>query len=150
MCPVMSESLDETDRALLALLSRNARAPATDLARRLGVARTTVQARIERLERLGAIQGYTIRAGEAAARRIRAYVLIQVEPRAAPAVASALQRMGEVESLHTTSGRFDLAAQIGAEDTERLDAALDRIALVDGVRGMETLVQLATKVDRRV
>ena len=146
----MSESLDETDRALLAALARNARAPASELARRLGVARSTLQARIERLERIGAIRGYTIRTGEAAARRIRAYVLIQVEPRAAPGVAIALGRMGEVEALHTTSGRFDLAAEIGAADTERLDAALDRIAMVEGVRGMETLVQLSTKVDRRV
>lgn len=150
ICPSMSESLDDTDRALLGLLARNARTPATELARRLGVARTTLQARIERLERLGAIRGYTIRTGEGAARTIRAYVLIQVEPRAAPAVSAALGRMAEVESLHTTSGRFDLAAQIGAEDTARLDAALDRIAMVDGVRGMETLVQLTTKVDRRV
>ena len=145
----MTDTLDETDRALLGLLARNARMPATELARRLGLARTTVQARIERLERSGAIRGYTVRAGEGAAALIRAYVLIQVEPRAAPAVSSALARMPEVESLHTTSGRFDLAAQVGAPDTTRLDEALDRIALVEGVRGMETLVQLATKVDRR-
>ncbi len=55
----------------------------------------------------------------------------------------------EVESLHTTSGRFDLAAQVGAPDTAQLDSALDRIAMIEGVRGIETLVQLTTKVDRR-
>ena len=129
----MTESLDDTDRALLGLLARNARSPATELARKLNLARTTVQARIE--------------TGPGAV--IRAYVLVQVEPRYAGPVASTIGRMKEVESLHTTSGRFDLAAQVGAPDTARLDSALDRIAMIEGVRGIETLVQLTTKVDRR-
>jgi uncharacterized protein with GYD domain len=51
--------------------------------------------------------------------------------------------------LHTTSGRFDLAARIDAPDTARLDEALDRISLAQGVVGMETLVQLSAKIDRR-
>lgn len=145
----MSESLDDTDRALLGLLARNARAPASELARRLNLARTTVQARIEKLERTGVIKGYTVRAETAAGAMIRAYVLIQVEPRHAASVGAQLSRMRELESLHTTSGRFDLAAQVAAPDTSQLDAALDRIAMVEGVRGIETLVQLSTKVDRR-
>ena len=145
----MTESLDETDRNLLNLLGRNARAPVTELARRLGVARTTVQARIERLERSGVIRGYTVRAAEGAVRPIRSYVLIQVEPRRTAAVVAALLRIPEMESLHTTSGRFDMAAQIAAPDTATLDAALDRIAAVEGVTGVETLIQLTTKVDRR-
>jgi DNA-binding Lrp family transcriptional regulator len=145
----MSESLDDTDRALLGLLARNARMPTTELARRLGVARTTVQARIEKLERTGVIRGYTVRAEAGAGAMIRAYVLISVEPRQAAQVGARLSRMPEMESLHTTSGRFDLAAQIGAPDTARLDEALDRIAMVEGVKGMETLVQLSTKLDRR-
>jgi len=49
----------------------------------------------------------------------------------------------------TRIGRFDLAAQVGAPDTAQLDSALDRIAMIEGVRGIETLVQLTTKVDRR-
>ncbi|MFT4795584.1 MAG: DNA-binding Lrp family transcriptional regulator [Paracoccaceae bacterium] len=145
----MAVTLDDTDRALLALLARNARAPATEIARRLGIARTTVQARIDRLETGGVISGYTVKTSVGAGAMIRAYVLIQVEPRRTAAVAATLQKLREVESLHTTSGRFDIAAQIGAPDTAQLDDALDRIGLVEGVVGMETLVQLATKVDRR-
>ncbi len=145
----MAGFLDDTDRALLGLLARNARAPASELARRLNLARTTVQARIEKLERTGVIKGYTVRAETSPGAMIRAYVLVQVEPRHAASVGARLARMREVESLHTTSGRFDLAAQIGAPDTSRLDEALDRIAMVEGVRGIETLVQLSTKVDRR-
>ncbi len=145
----MAEILDDTDRALLAQLSRNARAPVSELARKLGVARTTIQARIERLERTGVIRGYTVRASEVGGRLVRAYVLIQAEPRRTAAISMALTRMPEVESLHTTSGRFDMAAQIAAPDTARLDAVLDRMALVEGVLGLETLILLTTKTDRR-
>ena len=141
--------LDDTDRALLGLLTRNARMPASELARRLGLARSTVQARIERLESSGVIRGYTVRAGAGPGAMVRAYVLIQVDPRRVAAVTASLTKIPEVESLHTTSGRFDMAAQIGAPDTTLLDAALDRIALIEGVRSMESLVQLSTKLDRR-
>ncbi|WP_242400971.1 Lrp/AsnC family transcriptional regulator [Acetobacter okinawensis] len=48
--------LDETDRALLALLSTNARISTVALSKKLGLSRTTVQSRIERLERRGIIQ----------------------------------------------------------------------------------------------
>ena len=145
----MTLSLDDTDRALLAALARNARMPTAELARRLGVARTTVQARIDRLESGGVIKGYTVKTALAAGAMVRAYVLVQAEPRRTAHVAAVMMKAPEVESLHTTSGRFDLAAQIGAPDTAQLDDALDRIGLVEGVVGMETLVQLATKVDRR-
>lgn len=46
-------TIADKDRALLALLSENARMPVAELARKLGLSRTTVQARIERLEAEG-------------------------------------------------------------------------------------------------
>jgi DNA-binding Lrp family transcriptional regulator len=142
--------LDETDHALIEALRRDARASVADLARRLGVARSTAQARIERLERLGVIAGYAALIGEGyAAVAIRATVLIQVEPRQTGAVVAALGRMAEVESLFTTAGRFDMAIQLATSGTPALDAALDRIGALDGVRGMESLIHLTTKIDRR-
>ncbi|EBU8132065.1 AsnC family transcriptional regulator, partial [Salmonella enterica subsp. enterica serovar Java] len=51
----------DPDQALLNLLRGNARASTTELARRLGLSRTTVQSRIERLERKGVIAGYSVR-----------------------------------------------------------------------------------------
>lgn len=146
----MADQLDEIDRKLLELLARDARAPAAELARRAGVARSTAQARIERMERSGVIRGYTVRADPDATATIRAYVLLQIEPRRTAAVTAKLTRMPEIESLHTTSGRWDMAAQVAGRSTALLDEALDRIGLIEGVRGMETLIQLSTKLDRRV
>lgn len=61
MRPPRLDQLDELDRNLVALLQANARESVANLARQLGVARTTVVARIERLERTGVIAGYSVR-----------------------------------------------------------------------------------------
>ena len=58
--------MDDTDSALLALLKANARLSVAALAQALGLARTTVQSRIERLERQGVITGYTVKLSAAA------------------------------------------------------------------------------------
>lgn len=143
--------MDDLDRDLLAALAADSSVPTVQLARRLGVARSTVQARIDRLEHSGAIAGYTIRLGEALAqRRIRATVLVQLEPRSAPAVLQRLRPMSEVETCHSTTGRTDLILLVVADSTGALDAALDRIGALPGVRATESLIHLSTKFDRRV
>ena len=140
--------LDETDRQLLALLRDNARAPVAELGRRLGLARTTVQARIDRLEAGGAIAGYTLRGGAATRPPLQATVLVAIEPRSGPAVLSRLRSLPGVEVVHTTSGRFDLLVQVAAQSTAELDDTLDRIGEARGVRSSESLIHLATKLDR--
>lgn len=139
---------DETDRALIAALTENARAPVADLARRTGLARTTVQSRIDRLLDRGMIAGFTLRPGAALRAPIRATVLISIAPRSAPAVLARLRSMPEVESVHTTSGRVDMIVALGADSTEALDRTLDRIGAVEGVKGSESLIHLSTKIDR--
>lgn len=141
--------MNSTDREILRLLAADARMSVSVMSRRLGVARSTLQARIERLEASGVIRGYTVRLGEAArAGRIRASVLLTVEPRAQPGVLSRLRAIEAVERIHTTSGRVDLLLEVAAETTTALDAALDRIGGIDGVRGSESLIHLSTKLDR--
>ena len=70
------------DQQLLSLLRENARASTAEIARRLDLSRTTVQSRIDRLERDGVIAGYTVRVAEAAELgHIRAYISVTVMPR---------------------------------------------------------------------
>jgi len=139
---------DETDRALIALLQENARLPVATLARRLGLARTTVQARLDRLENSGVIAGYALRLGAQARPPLRATVLLSIEPRSGAAVLARLKSLPEVRRVHTTSGRFDLIVTVEAATTEALDDTLDRIGEARGVRGSESLIHLATKLDR--
>lgn len=143
--------LDDTDRQLIAILSTNARMPVAKLAQKMGLARTTAQARLDRLERTGVIAGYTLKLGEDAMRgQIRATVLVHITPSAQNAVLMQLRRIVAVERVHTTSGRFDLACQIRAGSTGELDQTLDAIGEIEGVVAMETLVHLSTRIDRAV
>ena len=142
--------MDDLDHALLAALRADARAPVSSLARRLGIARTTVQARIERLERMNVIAGYTIRPGDGLdAPLIRATVLLQLEPRSAPVVLQRLRAMEQVRLANTTSGRFDLVLEIATRSTSELDRVLDEIGAAKGVLSSESLIHLSTRIDRR-
>jgi DNA-binding Lrp family transcriptional regulator len=140
---------DDLDRQLISLLQTNARAATAELARQLGVARTTVVARLARLERSGVILGYTVRLGQAADRPpVRAHVGITVQPRSGPAVVAALQTLTELVQLSSVSGEFDYIAVLQAASTQRLDALLDTIGQVAGVLKTTTSVVLALRIDR--
>ncbi|MFW5641593.1 MAG: Lrp/AsnC family transcriptional regulator [Roseicyclus sp.] len=141
--------MDETDQRLLYCLAEDARLSVSDLARRLGVARSTLQARLDRLEASGVIAGYTLRLGQAArAGRIRASVVLNVEPRAQASVLRRLGAIADVERVHTVSGRVDLLLEVGAATNADLDAVLDRIGGIDGAKGSESLIHMTTKLDR--
>ena len=143
--------MDDTDRTILGLLGADARMSVATLARRMKVARSTIQARLERLETTGVIAGYTLKLGEGAREgRIRASVLLTVEPRAQANILSRLKAIAEVERVFTTSGRFDLLLQIAAPSTNLLDQVLDQIGAMTGVRSSESLIHLSTRIDRAV
>ena len=143
--------MDELDRDILGQLGADARTSVALLARRLKVARSTIQARLERLESSGIIAGYTLKMGIAGRQaRLRASVLLQIEPRSQAACLMRLKSVAEVERVVTTSGRFDLMLQIAAPNTQVLDQVLDEVGSMTGVRSMESLIHLATKIDRAV
>jgi DNA-binding Lrp family transcriptional regulator len=142
-------ALDELDRRLLALLRSDARLAAAELARRLGVARTTVLSRIERLEKTGVVLGYTVRlALDEGTGGVEAYVGISVEPRAGAGVTARLATLPELRQLASVSGSFDYMALLRAESTARLDAVLDEIGSFDGVIRTTTHIVLARRIDR--
>ncbi|AVA37132.1 MULTISPECIES: Lrp/AsnC family transcriptional regulator [Cupriavidus] len=142
--------LDQTDRHLLALLQANARESAANLARALGIARTTVVARIARLEKIGVIAGYGVRLGrQMEDNSILAFCGLSVQPKASPAVVRALQRFPEIEELNSVSGPVDYMAVIRCDSHARLDKLLDEIGMLDGVNHTQTSIVLARKIDRR-
>jgi DNA-binding Lrp family transcriptional regulator len=140
---------DDLDRRLLALLQANARDSTANLARKLGVARTTVLARLARLEREGVIVGYTVRLGhDEGDRGVQAFVGITVEPKAARGVIRELTRLPELRQLCSVSGEFDYIALLRAESPARLDALLDEIGEAKGLLKTTTSVVLSWRVDR--
>lgn len=146
----VTPALDDTDRQLLSLLQANARASNATLARKLGLARTTVVARIARLERSGVVAGYGVRLGARLdASTVRAWCSISVLPKTAPAVLRALQAMTEVEEVSAVSGPFDYLVFLRCPSHERLDALLDHVGQLDGVHQTQTSIVLSRKLDRR-
>jgi DNA-binding Lrp family transcriptional regulator len=141
--------LDDTDRALLALLRENARAGTSELARRLKLSRTTVQSRLAKLERERVIAGYTVKVGaESEAGHVRAHILITLEPRKSAAIEGALRRIPELRTLHSVSGPFDLIAVVSAASIGELDHLIDRIGALEGVERTTSAIVLSTRIDR--
>ena len=142
-------TLDPSDRALLARLRENARAPVAELARELGLSRTTVQSRLDRLQRQRVIAGYTVVVtDEHEAGLVRAHVLITLAPRRSGAIEQALRRIPEVRVLHSVSGPFDLIAVVAAASIGELDALIDRIGQLDGVERTTSAIVLSTRIER--
>ncbi|MDM4768040.1 Lrp/AsnC family transcriptional regulator [Pelomonas sp. SE-A7] len=141
--------IDAIDRQLITLLQANARESTANLARKLGIARTTVVARLARLEASGAIVGYTARLGtEAGERAVQAFVGITVQPKAGREVVLRISKIPELRQLASVSGEFDYMALLTAETTARLDQLLDEIGEIEGVIKTTSSVVLALRVDR--
>ena len=142
-------TVTDADRSLIDLLRENARAPVAELARRLGLSRTTVQSRLERLERSGVIAGYALRLADDYERGlVKAHVLVTAAPKLAPRVVAELGRFREVRTLHSVSGGFDMIAIVEAPSIGQLDAVIDRIGTLDGVERTMSSIILSTRIDR--
>lgn len=145
----MANMIDDTDKKLIALLQDNARRSTSELARALGLSRTTVQDRINRLQARKIIGGFTIKFDPSYdSRLLTAHVMVKIEPRGQDGVVSHCRKMSEVTGLYTISGEFDLIAVVKAETPEALDQALDDIRRLKGIERTTTSIVLTTKMER--
>ncbi|MEQ9565238.1 MAG: Lrp/AsnC family transcriptional regulator, partial [Pseudomonadales bacterium] len=145
----MKRQLDETDRRLIARLQENARIPTAALARDVRLSRSAVQERLERLEKSQTIVGYTVRLGDNARPVLLAEVMIQLEQKQSAGVVGALQNIPHCIRCLAISGEYDLIAEVAANTPEELDAVLDRIGELSGIKRTSSSIILSTKFDRR-
>ena len=137
--------MDDLDRRLIGLLRTNAREPVAVLARELGVTRTTVTSRLDRLLDSGTILGFSARVRvENDPDTIRAVSLIEVEGRTTDDVIRQLRGFPEVHTLHTTNGAWDLVAELRTDTLGQFDGVLARIRSLDGVVNSETSLLLSS------
>lgn len=149
MRPPRLDQLDDIDRNLVALLQMNARESVANLARQLGVARTTVIARIARLEKNNVIAGYGVRLGQDMLdASIQAYVGIKLAPKYGRDLQKRFAKMPEIQLLCAVSGEFDYVAWLRADSPDRLNDLLDEIGALEGVDRTTTSIILARKIDR--
>jgi DNA-binding Lrp family transcriptional regulator len=139
-------NMDDTDQRLIAALRRDGRAAVSELAERLGLARATVRARMERLTARGEIAGFTVLTrADVTAAPVRGLMMIGIEGRGAERVAARLAGMPAVQAVHSTNGKWDMIAELGTETLEELDAALAQIRKLEGVSTSETSLLLTTR-----
>lgn len=137
--------MDDLDHALISLLRQDARTPVATLAAKLGVSRGTVTNRLRRLEDDQVIVGYSVRLRpDAQPRQIRAWMGVLVEGNRTRAVIASLLGEPGVEALHDTNGRWDLLAELRAQDMAELSQVLERIRLIQGIANTETSILLTS------
>ncbi|MXQ07383.1 AsnC family transcriptional regulator [Alphaproteobacteria bacterium GH1-50] len=139
--------MDDLDQRLLALLTRDARASTTDLARALDVSRGTVQNRIDRLKSRRVIHRFTVELGASEEdHQISAFALIRLDASDGRVAVAALRRIDSIIDISTLSGAFDLVAEIRTSSLVRLDAILDRIRAIPDVAETQSHIRLRTAV----
>jgi len=137
--------MDDIDRALIALVRKDARTNVATLAAKLGVSRGTVTNRLRKLEDEHVIVGYTVKLRpDAEPDQIRAWMGVIIEGNQTRSVIASLLGEPGVAALHDTNGRWDLLAELRAGTNAELSAVLERVRLIKGIASTETSILLAT------
>ena len=137
--------MDTLDQQILSLLRQDARMNVATLAQKLEVSRGTVTNRIRKLEDTGVIVGYTVRLRpDSRPNEITAWMSIAVEGNKARQVVASLLGEPGVATLADTNGRWDLLAELRAENLAGLSKVLERIRLIKGISNTETSIHLET------
>ncbi len=138
--------MDNVDRAIMAILQEDGRAPHVELARRLGVSEGTVRRRVAKLLKGGVIRVVAVAEPERLGYHTSAFIGLQVDPAQVEEVATKLAALAETEQVAITTGRYDIFIWVNLESAAALTAFLHRkIGTVEGVRRTETFISLDTR-----
>ncbi|MBP2303548.1 Lrp/AsnC family transcriptional regulator [Azospirillum picis] len=143
--------LTDKDKQLLALLQKNAREPTSSLARKIGVSRTALQERIQRLESAGVIEGYSVRINQSKLiYTVNCFTLAVCNNKTYSDVVAQMRMMDSVQAVYAISGDWDFVIHVATETLEKLNAELTRINMIKGVARTTSCIVMETKFDRRL
>jgi DNA-binding Lrp family transcriptional regulator len=144
--------IDQLDSRLIELLSAEPRVGVLEASRRLGVARGTVQARLDRLQSRGVITGYGPEIDPAAlGHDVTAFVTLEIrQEQGHDPVARRLGEIPEVVEAHTITGAGDMLCRVVARGNAGLQRVIDAIVAVPGVHRTSTVIALDTPVHYRL
>jgi DNA-binding Lrp family transcriptional regulator len=147
----MSTVLDDLDRRLVTALPDATRPGVLDLSRRLGVARGTVQARLDRLHAAGVLAGFGPYLDlRAMGFTVLAFTTLEIAQGQEASVIDSLAAIPEVIEVHKTTGPGDLLCRIVARTNEHLHDVLERVLDTPGITRTTSALALATPVQRPV
>jgi DNA-binding Lrp family transcriptional regulator len=136
---------DDLDRRIIAHLRVDGRASLSKLSDALGVARGTVQNRLDRLIETGTLMGFTVRVREDYdVNTVHAVMMIEVVGKSTTQVIRKLRGIPEIFTLHTTNGNWDLVANIRTANLSEFDRILREVRMIDGVANSETSLLLSS------
>ena len=144
--------LDGLDTRIVLLFSREPRIGVLEASRRLGVARGTVQARLDRLERAGAITSWAPQVDPAAIGfPVAAFATLEIAQAAGHGpVAEHLRTIPEVLEAHTITGGADMMLRLVARSNTDLERVIDQVVAAPSVRRASTVIALTTEIAPRV
>jgi DNA-binding Lrp family transcriptional regulator len=143
--------IDELDAGLVELFTAEPRIGVLEASRRLGVARGTVQARLDRMQARGVITGFGPDIDPAAlGHAVTAFVTVELRQSGGrDEVAERLAGIGEILEAHTITGPGDMLCRVVARNNADLQRVIDAIVEVPGVLRTSTVIALATAVGYR-
>lgn len=149
---ITMHSIDGLDARLISLFAEQPRMGVLECARRLGVARGTVQARLDKLISRGVIKGFGPQVSPAAlGYGVTAFVTLEIkQSRGHDAVAAHLATIPEMLEVHTITGSGDLLCRIVARSNADLQRVIDGIVSYSGIVRASTLIALAEQIPYRV
>jgi Lrp/AsnC family leucine-responsive transcriptional regulator len=143
----MQNDLDSFDRAILRELAAEARISVTELARRVGLSKSPVQARLKRLEDSGVIIGYRamldpIQLGLDHVAFVEVRMIDTREPTLAK-FNEAIAKIPEVEQAHLIAGNFDYLLKVRTADMPSYRRVLaESLSVLPGVSSTSTYVAM--------
>jgi DNA-binding Lrp family transcriptional regulator len=147
----MPSPIDTLDAQLLAALAETPRAGVMDLARRLRVARGTVQARLDKLTGRGIVTGFGPDVSlPAIDYEVLAFTTLEIAQGRLADVVDHLRDIPEVLEAHATTGPGDLHCRVVARNNEHLQQVINRMLEVAGINRTSTVIALSEQIGYRV
>lgn len=144
-------AIDDLDARLIELLAADPKIGVLETSRRLGVARGTVQARLDRLVARGVISTFAPTIDPAGlGYEVTAFVNLEIRQGARDRVTTHLTSIAEVLEVHTITGQGDLLCRLVARDNDDLQRVIDDLVADGDIVRTSTVVALACVLEHRV
>jgi DNA-binding Lrp family transcriptional regulator len=152
MCPVKGSAVDDLDRNLIELFAAEPRIGVLEASRRLGIARGTTQARLDRLLRSGVIRDWGPNLSpEALGYPVTAFLTLEIRQGVGhEAVAEHLAGIPEVLEAYTITGAGDMWCRVVAASNADLQRVIDDVLAHAGIDRSTTVIALAEQIGFRV
>ncbi len=142
--------IDDLDASLLGELQSDSRTGVLELSRRLGVARGTVQARLDRLVEAGIIRSFSANLNlDALGFQVKAYVTVEVKEGQIGSVVEPLSKINEVLEVHSVAAQGDLLCLVAARSNQHMMDVLEKVLAISDIARTSTAIVLKTQVENR-